>query len=470
LSSLIKNIGLSIATFVSRIISGSVVYIVLARVMSLEEFGVLSFGSTLAGLITVMAEFGFSLMAQRDIPQSRFDFSSYVFNTFIQKVGFSLIALVGGLLYVYFFYSGLNIIIGVIFIINAIVTSGNMYFFAVFRAKNIFKIESWLSLIYAVLLLIIIGLYFTFELDVIFIAYGLLLARVLQFLVLVTIFLNKFQLKFSINHSIQKYLFKNSFSFGAHYIIGIFYFSIDNQMIAYYSGNAQLAIYQAFFKVVLILLMVNGLLEGVFLPFLSSKYKKGLVEFQIVAKLINKVIISLGLALFVFFILFASDIINILYTDKYISALIITLPLAFVLLSRILSTVYSVGLTISDNQNLRVLTVLISLIVNVVLNFIFIPKYGFIGAAYVSMLTHFVLLGLYIYFGYKQFQSFLIDKTLVYYSISSIIAAVLYSFSDYNFSFLQSIFVLLLWFIGLILLYSKKQFIEIKQLFLNESF
>jgi len=470
MSSLAKNLGFSIASLLSRIVSGSVVYIVLARVMSLDDFGLLSFGATLAGLITVIAEFGFSLMAQRDIPQKRFDFSAYVFNTFIQKFGFSALALIGGILYLLFFYSGLNVTIGIIFVINAIVTSGNMYFFAVFRAKNMFKIESWLAMLYSVILVIIVLLYFWLKTDLLFIVYGLLFARFLQFIVLVFIFLRKFNLSYKIDNTIQKYLFKNSFSFGTHYIIGIFYFSIDNQMIAYYSGNEQLAIYQAFFKIVLILLMINSLLESVFLPYLSSMFRNGNRNFNNIAKLINKVIVSLGLLLFVFFVLFASDIITLLYSDKYLPALVITLPLAFVLLFRIISTVYSVVLTISDNQNLRVITVFVSLVVNVVLNFIFIPKYGFVGAAYVSMVTHFVLIGLYIYFGYEQLKSLLLELKIIIFGLISIILVLVLFYYKISFSFAQSVMIMVLWFIMLLFIYKKKQLIEVKKLFLGETF
>ncbi|HPP34593.1 MAG TPA: oligosaccharide flippase family protein [Ignavibacteriales bacterium] len=470
MSSLAKNFGFSIATFISQIISGSVIYIVLARLLSINDFGLLSFGATLGGLITVIAEFGFSLMAQRDIPQNRFNFESYVYNTVIQKIGFSIVAALGGLIYIFLFYSGQNVTIGIIFVVNAIITSGNMYFFAVFRAKNMFKIESLLALFYSIIIVIIVTIYFIFKQDVVFIAYGLLLVRILQFILLTFIFISKFTLNYKLDRKIQSYLFKNSFSFGAHYIIGVFYFSIDNQMIAYFSGNEQLAIYQAFFKIVLILLMVNNLLEGIFLPFLSSRFKNGINEFTNLAQLINKVIVSLGLTLFVFFILFASDIVKLFYSDKYIAALVITIPLAFVLFTRILSTVYSVILTISDNQNLRVLTVLISLIVNVILNFIFIPKYGFVAAGYVSMITHFVLAGLYVYFGYKQLNSFLLQKKFVGFILISIFSASIFSYLNLHFNFILSVLLLLGWFIVLLLFYNKKELLSIKQLLIEEAF
>ena len=39
MSTLAKNIGVLILTFFSRIVSGSIVYIILARLMSVNDFG-----------------------------------------------------------------------------------------------------------------------------------------------------------------------------------------------------------------------------------------------------------------------------------------------------------------------------------------------------------------------------------------------------------------------------------------------
>ena len=462
MSSLIQNIKLSGFTFASRIVSGSVVYIVLARIMTVNDFGVLTFGTTLAGLLAVMAEFGFSLMAQRDIPQNRFNFNKYVFNTLLQKIGFSVITIVGGFIYLKTFYNGINFSVGIIFAFNAILTSYIMYFFSVFRAKNMFVVESWISILYAIFSVIIVVLYYFKNLDVIFVAYSLLFIRLIQFIILIVFLIKKFDIKPILDKKIQTYLFKNSYSFGLHYIIGIFYFSIDNQLLAYYSGNEALAIYQAIFKLVLILLAVNSLFEMVFLPFLSSQYKNNKQEFTNTAKLINKTIIIFGLSLFVFFNLFVSDIVTILYSDKYIIGLSIAFPLSLVLLFRIQTTIYSVILTISNHQNLRVVTVFVSLIINLVLNFIFIPKYGFVGAAYVSMLTHIVMLILYVTFTKKYINSFIIDKETIILTIFTIILLIFINYFNFKFSFVQAIAAFVVFIVTLIFVLKKEQINKLK--------
>lgn len=469
MSSIGKNIGLSVFTFISRMISGSVVYIILARLMNLSDFGLLTFGITLAGLLTVAAEFGFSLMAQRDIPQERFDFKSYVFNVLLQKGVFSMMALIGGIVYLTQFYSGENIIIGILFAINAVITSYNMYFFGVFRAKNMFEIESWLSSLYSISLILIVLIYFLFKLDVIFITSGLLFARILQ-LVFVSILGNlRFKLHFNFNKKIQIYLFKHSFSFGVHYIIGVFYFTIDNQLIAYFCGNESLAIYQAIFRIVLILLSVNALLEGVFLPYLSAKFNTNYEGLIRLASIINMLFISVGLCVFVFFSLFASEIISILYGDKYLASLSIVLPLALIIIFRSFTCIYSQLLTISEHQNLRVIVVAISLIVNVLLNFIVIPKYNFIGAAYVSLFTHLVLVILYVAFSFRIFRSFLISKKILVFSLITIAGVVLKSLYDIQLNIYLSGVIIICWLLILTFVFSKSQILELRNLITNKN-
>ncbi len=452
------------ATFSSRMISGSVVYIVLARLLDLEGFGLLSFGVTFAGLLAVMAEFGYSLMSQRDIPQNRFDLNRYVFNTLLQKVVLSVLAIIGGFIYLNMLFTGPNFKIGLIFIANAIVTSNNMYLFSVFRAKNKFKVETVFSLLYAVVLVVVIVVFYALDLSVYFIAYGLLFGRFLQMVLLVFIYLRIFSISFEIDKTIQRYLLKHSFSFGAHYIIGVFYFTIDNQLIALYAGNDALAIYQAFFKVVLILLSVNDLLNNVLIPYLSARFKLNDKTFVKTATLLNKVIMVLGLAMFVFINLFAEPIILFLYSEKYIAAMAIVLPLSFVLLFRIFTSMYSVLLTISDHQNDRVIIVFASLVVNVTLNYLVIPTYGFVGAAFVSLITHLILAGLYFLFGYKYLKSFLVSRNIVVISVITVVLILALYFFELKWNLWQAIVAMLLWMLSLVFIFTKKQRQEVTQL------
>ncbi len=464
------NLKYSIITFISRIISGSIVFILLARLLTVSEFGLLSFGVSFAGLLTVLAEFGFSLMAQRDIPQNKFPLNDYISNALFQKIFYSFLASVGAFVYLFFTYSGDSIRIGIIFLINAILTSYSMYFFSVLRAKNLFKHESLLSAFYSIFLGFTFVTLFFFNKNVLFLAIGLLVARLVQFILICYFFFNTIEFsRFRLKMSIQKYFFKNSFSFGLHYIIGVFYFTIDSQLIFFYSGEEELAIYQSFFKVILIMLSVSDLLNNIFIPYFSSRIIKRDNLFDNLTLIANKAIIILGLVMFVFINLFAEDIITILYSEKYLSAMSIVLPLSFVLLFRICASFYAILLTISDHQGMRVLVVAISLFVNFFLNIWLIPNYGFIGAAYVSMFTHLIMLILYFWFS-SRFNSSLLSPDILLLLIITVFLIFLKSFYKLEFSFHTSLLMLLSWCCIVYIFIGNKQIREMRSFFLERYF
>lgn len=456
--SLINNIGFSTLTFISQIISGSVVYILFARLMNISEFGLLTFGLTFAAIATVVAEFGFSLMSQRDIPQNRFNLNEYVYNSILIKTVLSVVTIVIGIIYLNFFFKEKNIFIGYIFLINAIITSYGSFFLSIYRAKNKFKIETKALFIYSVSIIIIFIYYYSYHLNVIYTSIMLLISRFIQLVYLLFKYKNEFGLsKLNYNKNMFFLLFKNSFSYGIHFIIGIFYFTIDNQMIAYYWGNNSLAIYQALFRVVLIMLLVSDVLINVFLPYLSSQYSESREKFLKKAKTLNSIFFTIGIVMFVFIILFAEIILKILYENKYAESISVLIPLGFVLIFRIMSSVYAILLTISNNQKIRVKIVFVSFVVNVILNIIIIPIYSIIGAAYVSLITHFILFSLYVYFTKITFGKFLFDKKQLILILFTIFSLLLIYNYEIFISGIGSFIVMVLWSILFFLLYGKQQ-------------
>ena len=98
-----NNILWSTLTSVLQLYTGSIVFIVLAKLMSVNDFGILSFGFSLSAIVVIVADFGFSLMLIKDYPQ-QLARSSYLFNSLIAKAFIALgtIIIVG--LYLLFFY------------------------------------------------------------------------------------------------------------------------------------------------------------------------------------------------------------------------------------------------------------------------------------------------------------------------------------------------------------------------------
>ncbi len=179
----------------------------------------------------------------------------------------------------------------------------------------------------------------------------------------------------------------------------------------------------------------------------------------------NKAVITLGLVLFVLMNLFTGDVLHILYADKYNAALSIMLPFSFVLLFRIVASIYAALLTISDHQNIRVLIVSVSLVINVILNLWLILIYGFIGAAYVSMITHFVLVSMYVFFTVKYNRSILIDTKTALLLLFTMILVILVPIFELKTDALSSIIIMAVWLSSLFLIYNKEQIKHLKDIF-----
>jgi O-antigen/teichoic acid export membrane protein len=390
----------SIAAFL-QIYTGGIVFILLAKIMTIEDFGILTFGFSFSTLLATCLDFGQSLMIMKDYPQKLFPSSAYILNSMAQKIG--LIVIFSGifLIYLLIFYSGEWLIIGQLFVLFAIISAYILYLQAVLRVKNRFKDAALTIFAYAIVISILVYFVYLGHLTTVeFITY-MIVARLFQLSVTILfckeIFIKKW---FSLN--IQRHLLKYSWSYGAHFIFGTFYFTVDTQIIALLLSAEDVALYQSIFRIIYIFLIVSDVASNVLLPYLSSKYAKD----QTIDKLSGNILyllLVLGCMLFLFFTFFYKEIIEILYTSEYIKAYPLVFPLSIVILLRTSSSIYGTLLTISNNQVNRVKVVFLSMISSITLNFILIPYYGIAGSAWISVVVHLLLFVGYQWYSKKDF-------------------------------------------------------------------
>lgn len=89
----------------------------------------------------------------------------------------------------------------------------------------------------------------------------------------------------------------------------------------------------------------------------------------------------------IIFLIFAEDIILILYGEKYYESAGILVFLSFGLIPMFNAFLRSSYITISGNQKIILYTTIFSSIVNILFNVYFIREFGVIGAAYATVIT-----------------------------------------------------------------------------------
>lgn len=368
--------------------------------MGVDDFGILSFGFSLSALAVIVADFGFSLMVIKDYPQQGANNSKYLLNSMIAKM---LLALGSGIfffIYLLVFYNGEWFKVGGLYIVFALVASYTIYLQSVLKVQNRFHKYTESNIVYALAVTISVMVYWQLKLNLLQLVACLLVSKGIQFLWTVYLCRSGFG-RFTYDGKLVAKLLKNSWSFGVFGILGIFYFMVDTQIISVYLGAKEVALYQAVFRIILILMVFSDIMSNVLLPYLSFKFFNKENVGELVSKLFLYLLI-IGCSLFLAFTSFKTELLTLLYTPEYLEATVLVLPFSIVVILRTVSTLLGNILTISNRQVYRVITVSISLFVSLLLNLICIPKYGILAAAWISVLVHLILFGM--YFAYSRIE------------------------------------------------------------------
>lgn len=438
-----KNIFWSSISAFLQVYSGGVIFIILAKIMSIQDFGILNFGFSLATLLTTCFDFGHSLMIVKDYPQKKFPANDYVFNVLFQKRWVILIFTIIFFTYLWFFYEEEWFYIGVTFMGYALFSVFVLYLQALMRAKNEFNKYTVSVSIYAILITVVIGAFYLYNITFISLVLLMIFSKLVQLLFSFFLCKNDFR-NIKYNFEIHSYIKKNSWSYAAHYIFGVFYFNIDTQLISIYLNAEQVALYQSVFKLIYIFLICSEVVSSALLPYLSSK----IAERAIIDEKANDIfyfLLVIGCSLFLFFISLYKPIIEMLYSDKYHQAYLIVLPLGMLIVLRTIGSIYGNLLTISNHQTNRVKIVAISLVVSLVLNIIVIPIYGIRGAAWSSVIVHLVLLFGYYFYSKQEFLGLrIVSKDTCFVLLLTFILFVInyYLIPD---NFISILFSVLLW-------------------------
>lgn len=211
-----------------------------------------------------------------------------------------------------------------------------------------------------------------------------------------TFFRPKFDLVFLIS------IFKRSYPFAFFSLLMAFYYRIDSVMLERMlpNGEQQAGIYAQAFRLLDAANMIPLLFAGLLLPIFSSMLSRREDVIPLMKLSFNLLITPVvGLASFVFW--YRQETIELLY-HSHVNDSATILGLLMVSFVAISST-YIYGTLLTSNGNLKLLNYisLFSVVINVVLNFILIPKFGPVGAASASMVTQLAAAGLQLYLCYR---------------------------------------------------------------------
>lgn len=191
--------------------------------------------------------------------------------------------------------------------------------------------------------------------------------------------------KFKVNYQYCKFAFLFNLPLIPHYLSAYVLSSSDRLMIAYLTGESEAAYYSLAYTVVAIITIVWSAINSSLVPFVLDKYEKK--EYKKVSDTVLPILtIFAGLCLFV--ILIAPEIIMVLGPEEYYQAIYVIPPVIGGAFFQLLYAIFTNVLYYMKKPSYVMYASISTAVLNIILNAIFIPMFGYIAAGYTTLVCY----------------------------------------------------------------------------------
>ena len=384
--------------------------ILLAQNTTISTFGIFSFIYTIATLVATFFTFGSNLYMLNSIKDHTKTSLSYLYTSIgISILFFSVISVI---FFSFTFFTTMDTPYSDYYpyaLVLAFTWSVNMNLFSFFKALGLFEKEAKAYFIFSILLLALLGIaslfhiFNTLKLEWIFIALILLnlTPTIIGIMYLKSLFsLSVHSILQNIKTSIsevQKSI-KHRFSYGIHEFQSILFSNLPFLMIGTLMTANDLGQYRAIYILIVPLLILPVIISQVLLNQLTQT-KTNMIVFKKTFRKVSLYTTLIGFFIMIFYFLFGTYILDIIYQDKFDSETAVSLLTIFVVTAFLwfIKSNYEVLLTSLGKQWLRVKVLWTSLILFPLLVFIIPSSFGIIRYAYAGLITTLFMLIIYIW-------------------------------------------------------------------------
>jgi O-antigen/teichoic acid export membrane protein len=400
-------------------------------ILSIEPNVQMSVGNVSYGEYFVLFNFSFLINILLDFGLTNFNNKNIAQNVHLLSKHFSKmlsLKFVLGLLYVSvtlligFFVLGFDvryIKLLLILCINNFFLSFILFLRSNLLALHLFRIDSIMSVLDRVIMILIVALlifnFFGLKIDIMNFVYAQTIGYGLTALIGFLVVLNKTHtFKLNWDWSFNRMILKKSFPFAILVLLMTFYNRLDSVMIErILSGNLgkeQSGIYAKAFRLLDAANMIAYLFSVQLLP-LFSRMLKNKENIENIVKLSFTLLLTPALIVSVSSLFYADKFCELLYKGNSEGSQILGLLMSCF---TAISVTYIFGTLLTANGNLKYLNLMAisGILINLVLNFILIPKYYAFGSAVASVVTQFLTCLIQVFISYKVFN-FKFNKRLL---------------------------------------------------------
>jgi len=404
----VKNVGIIFVISIIAAFLGYLVRLILAKNLTLEEFGLFYAVFAFLGMLGVFKSFGFDRALAKFIPEflhkKREDHikSSIIYVSVIQLITNSIIIaaiyFLSNFLAVHFFNSSQASIVLRLMAIAFFIDSFVLVLKFSFQGFKKMLFFSGIDLVRMLLLVIIIFIGFRLQFGLLspiiaYITVPLALLFIFGFVLIKKVFPEFIKSQFIFNKNLLKRISKYSIFVMATGTGAIIIGYTDIMVLTFFAGLKEVALYSIALPTARILMYIPNAIGNVLLPLTSELWtKRKLTLLRVGMESVYKysMIIAIPLAFIMFS--FTDLIINVLFGKSYILATntmkILSIGMLFLALHRVNVNFFS-GI---GKPQLHSKIVYSAAVFNLIANLILIPILGIIGAAITTTVSYFIMM------------------------------------------------------------------------------
>ncbi|MCD6166063.1 flippase [bacterium] len=366
-----------------------VLVIFAARLLGDVNYGKFAFAIAFTSLFLILADGGIHQLLVRELSRWPNKVKKYLGNALVIKFFLGAFTLI-------IIYLTANLtrkpqdVLTTVYIIafSQIVNSFSEFFKSVFQAFQQMKYDAISTLIGGILTTGLgIGILVKGG-DYISLAWMYLIANLVNLCFCVTITFWVFTtIKFEVDLKLIKFFIKEGFPFGVLYFFAMMYTLIDTVMLSLMVGDEVVGWYNAAYRLVFAMLFIPMATMKAVFPVLSKYYKESVSNFKRLFEKTFKVMFVIGFSLAVLVFPLSNKIISFIYGEEYLNAANALRILVWSTALIFITTVMTHTTRASNRQQFTAKVVASGALCNVVLNFILIPRYSYIGAALATLAT-----------------------------------------------------------------------------------
>lgn len=373
-----------------------VLVLYVARKLGVVDFGKYAFAKALLEILVVWADLGLTKLLIRDVARDREGLSSFLTDFFALKLVYTVLTL-GVIVFITRLLGYGSEVRWIVYILGAayLIHSFSGLIVSVFQGFERMEYGSILSVLRSVLVL-------TFGLIVLMSGYGVvglcfsvLAANVIHFVLTFYILRARFTIIFFRFHLNQWWrIVREGCSFGMGSVFVRIFARVDSVMLSKMIGMAVVGYYNAAYNIILVLMFLPGALSQALFPMTSRYFETDTNKMKKIFERSLKYSVLIGFPMATGLAVLAGPIIGMLYGATYAASASALKILSWTLALSFVTAMFGNLLNSANRQLCTTYNMMICAAVNVVMNLVLIPFYGFIGASVATVLTEVILVTL----------------------------------------------------------------------------